>query len=92
MDLCGIFLLYDTTDSKSFDGLHNIIGDLSHLTSPGCEIFLIGCKSDLREQRKISFKEAEDFAIRIGFSLFETRLISFILHIFLRFKGNFSYF
>ncbi|VDK47756.1 unnamed protein product [Anisakis simplex] len=72
VDLCGIFLLYDITDAKSFSELSNIIGDLSHLISPDCEIFLIGCKTDRREDRKVSFKDAEDMSMRIGFSLFET--------------------
>ncbi|KHN72475.1 Ras-related protein Rab-26 [Toxocara canis] len=72
VDLCGIFLLYDITDGKSFTELSNIIGDLSHLISPDCEIFLIGCKADRREDRKVSYKDAEDMSLKIGFSLFET--------------------
>uniref|UniRef100_A0A0M3HPZ6 Ras-related and estrogen-regulated growth inhibitor n=1 Tax=Ascaris lumbricoides TaxID=6252 RepID=A0A0M3HPZ6_ASCLU len=72
VDLRGIFLLYDITDGKSFTELSNIIGDLSHLISPDCEIFLIGCKADRREDRKVSFKDAEDMSLKIGFSLFET--------------------
>lgn len=72
VDLCGIFLLYDITNLQSFNSLGNIIGDLSHLISPDCEIFIVGCKADLKEERKVSYKDAENMSLNIGFSLFET--------------------
>lgn len=72
VDASGVFVLYDITNNVSFNCLSSILGDLSHLVAPDCEVFLVGCKGDLKHLRKVPFDQAEKFSLKVGLSLIET--------------------
>jgi Ras-related protein Rab-5C len=54
-------LVYDITDSESFEALQSWYQELQK-NVPDCIIFLAGNKSDLKDKRKVTNNQANDFA------------------------------
>ena len=68
----GAFIVYDITNRKSFesiDELANLVRKNNSQTSP---IVLIGNKTDLKDERKISLKSGADLAKENGFIFMES--------------------
>ena len=60
----GALLVYDITNTDSFNELIDWLNDLQTLCSPNAYILLIGNKSDLENNRKVSVEQVEQFAQR----------------------------
>ena len=68
----GILVVYDITNKNSFLNVENWIKCAKDELSLDIPILLIGNKSDLEDERKISYKEGEDLAKKYGINFFET--------------------
>ena len=60
----GALLVYDITNEDSFTELVDWLNDLQSLCSPNAYILLIGNKSDLEKNRKVSTEQVDQFAQR----------------------------
>ena len=60
----GVLLVYDITDRNSFEKLEFWLNDLRENADniDNLFIYLIGNKNDLEDKRKVSFKEANEYA------------------------------
>ncbi|EAX88045.1 small GTP-binding protein, putative [Trichomonas vaginalis G3] len=58
----GVLLVYDITSLDSFDELMQWLNDIQTLCSPNSYVLLVGNKSDLESQRKVSPNQVEQFA------------------------------
>lgn len=70
----GIILVFDVTNRESFQAIPNYINYVE--TSPYfhpilTKFFLVGNKRDQRKKRKVSYKEAFEFAQALGIQYFE---------------------
>ena len=61
----GAFIAYDITDRASYLSISNWITDVTE-HNPDCKIMLVGCKSDLEENRRITTQEAMIYAQQNG--------------------------
>ena len=68
----GIFLIYDITNEKSFEKLQYWLNECKKESNKNVSIFLIGNKSDLESERRVTKAEAKIFADKNGLSLLET--------------------
>ncbi|ELP85090.1 RAB, putative [Entamoeba invadens IP1] len=57
----GALVVFDVTDTKSFDSLKRWFNELKNV-SPKCEVLLVGNKIDLDTERQITTQMAESFA------------------------------
>ena len=78
-DICGVLLVYDITNRRSFNNLeywlseiikHNICKDHKH------PILLIGNKQDLESKRSVDYQEGFTFATRHGLFFVETNALN----------------
>ncbi|KAK6766107.1 hypothetical protein RB195_025800 [Necator americanus] len=76
MDVNGVLLVYDTTNVKTFQELCDTLPTLQRMIAPNVDIFLVGTKADLNDQRMVSFDDAEKKSQELGFSLFETSAVT----------------
>ena len=59
----GILLVFDITDKNSFDNLNFWLDELEkNCNLNNLYIFLVGNKTDLKKERKVSYDEAKNFA------------------------------
>lgn len=68
----GILVLYDTTSRESFENLQNWLDRIYSDAGESVIRIMIGTKSDLVDQRKVSTDEAEHFAKERGIIFLET--------------------
>ncbi|KAF0972791.1 hypothetical protein FDP41_009040 [Naegleria fowleri] len=68
----GALMVYDITRRNTFHHLASWLTDARNLTNPHTIIVLIGNKSDLEDQRQVSFEEASRFAKENGLVYVET--------------------
>ncbi|KAL7715376.1 Ras-related protein Rab-14 [Entamoeba marina] len=69
------YLVFDVTNKQSFDNIDRWLTQSKSLTDPSlCPIsyVLIGNKSDLSDQRQVSYEEADNYAKQHEFSYIET--------------------
>ncbi len=71
----GLVLIYDTTDSKSFNWIIEWIDKLKIDNIPNMEIILLGNKIDL-EGRQINKSNAQDIADKYNIKLLETSALT----------------
>ncbi len=71
----GLILIYDTTDSKSFDWIIEWIDKLKIDNKPNMEIILLGNKIDL-DGRQINKSHAEEIAEKYNIKLLETSALT----------------
>ena len=78
-DICGVLLVYDVTNRRSFNNLdywlseirkHNVCKDHKH------PILLIGTKEDLEDRRRVDTSEGMSFATRNGLFFVETNALN----------------
>ncbi|XP_074642522.1 ras-related protein Rab-5A-like [Tubulanus polymorphus] len=65
-------IVYDITDRKSFQKAKEWVREVQRLANPDIIIALAGNKSDLKEQRVVSYEEAKQYASGHGFIFLET--------------------
>jgi len=68
----GALLVYDISRRATFNHLTSWLTDARNLTTPNTVIMLIGNKSDLDDQRDVTFEEASAFAEENGLIFLET--------------------
>uniref|UniRef100_A0A0K0EUG8 Ras-related protein Rab-14 n=2 Tax=Strongyloides TaxID=6247 RepID=A0A0K0EUG8_STRVS len=67
----GAIMVYDVTRRTTFNHLSSWLQDARNLTNPNTVIFLIGNKSDLDEQREVTFDEGKQFSEENGLTFLE---------------------
>ncbi|HEY0087198.1 MAG TPA: Rab family GTPase [Candidatus Lokiarchaeia archaeon] len=72
----GIFLVFDLTNPSTFHNIMNWYADIKKEIEVSNNGILIGNKSDLSEERKISYDSASRLASAINFDYFETSALS----------------
>ncbi len=70
----GIVVVYDITDRESFDSMTYWISEVDCLREDKPPIIILGNKSDLEDQRDISYKEGKEFADSFGAFFTETTI------------------
>lgn len=68
----GAFLVYDVTDSNSFDDLHVWLKEIRDHAEEDCRVMLCGNKCDLVDQRRVTEREGRAFARSNGLAFIET--------------------
>ncbi|UJR13609.1 hypothetical protein I4U23_000622 [Adineta vaga] len=68
----GALLVYDIANRESYNTVANWLEDARALASPNIVIILCGNKTDLEEQRQVTFAEASRFAEDNGLMFLET--------------------
>jgi len=62
-DVHGVFIIFDTTDRRSFQSLDSWIEQLERNSNEEAILYLIGSKIDLTTERAVTFDEAREYAI-----------------------------
>ncbi|KAK6032881.1 Ras family protein [Ostertagia ostertagi] len=75
-DVNGLILVYDITNTDTFDEIDDVLRALQKMVAPDVDICIAGTKADLVESRMISYEAAEKKSIEHGFSLFETSAVT----------------
>ena len=65
-------VVYDITSKTSFENIQSWIEDCKKLSPKSIFMVLIGNKIDLEDQRKVTYEEGRDCAIKYGMLFFET--------------------
>ena len=65
-------VVYDITKRSTFDNVKNWVEDCKKQTPKSVFLVLIGNKSDLENERKISYEEGENLAVKFNMLFFET--------------------
>ena len=65
-------MVYDITDRQSFQDVENWLGEVRQHASPNIVKILVGNKSDLKDQRQVSYQEGKEFADSLGMQFLET--------------------
>jgi len=68
----GICVVYDVTDKDSFNNVKQWLQEIDRYATEGVCKLLIGNKADLKDNRAVDIKEAEDFANNLGIPHLET--------------------
>ena len=71
-DSAAAIVCYDITSKASFDSVEKWIADARELRSDDCLLFLVGNKSDLEQQRQVSFEQGQTYAKEKGIHFLET--------------------
>ena len=81
----GIILVYDVTNEKTFANISNWLRNIDENAKEDVEKILVGNKTDLESQRRISTEKGQNMAIEYGLKLIETSAkvgkLSNIMHI-----------
>ena len=64
------FMVYAINNKESFEHLDNWLKEVKYTNNPDTKIFLIGNKSDLNNERKITYEEGKKYAENFEFSYF----------------------
>ena len=64
------FMVYSIDNKESFDHIDNWLKEIKYTNNPDTKIFLIGNKTDLDNERKVSFEEGKIYANNYEFSAF----------------------
>jgi small GTP-binding protein len=70
-DAAGFMIIYDVTDRSSFECLPMWV-DYIKTTPDRARLVIVGNKSDLHDQRQVSFEEGKAFADTAGVPFIET--------------------
>ena len=68
----GIILIYDITDTKTFEGVKNWIEQIRDEVTREVLIYLVGNKIDKKEERKVSSEEGKKLADSYGVPFYES--------------------
>jgi Ras-related protein Rab-1A len=65
-------IVYDVTDPDSFNNLNTWLIEIEKNASKNVYKILVGNKSDLTSQRKVSYEQGKEFADTYGMKFIET--------------------
>ena len=68
----GIMMVYDITDLESFQNLNSWLIEIEKNASKNVYKILVGNKSDMDKDRKVTFEQGKEFASQYGMLFFET--------------------
>jgi len=68
----GIILVYDITDSQSYDKINHYLEEIGKFADPSVDILLIGNKIDLESERVVDTSKAKTFADEHNILFMET--------------------
>jgi len=68
----GFLVSYDITEQQSFQNIPNYLEKIKEFSEPSAVVSLVGTKSDLVAQRKVSEEEGQELAKRYNIQFFET--------------------
>jgi len=68
----GIIIVYDVTDSESFDSVKNWLAEIDKNATRGVQKLLVGNKSDLAPKKAVDYNTAKEFADEMGMPMLET--------------------
>ena len=68
----GIMLVYDITDLESFQNLNLWLIEIEKNANKNVNKILVGNKSDLECERKVSLEQGKEFAFQHGMKFYET--------------------
>ena len=68
----GVIVSYAITDEKSFQCVNKWMDQIHKLAPPDVRVILVGNKSDLESERKVSFEDGQVMAQKYGIKFFET--------------------
>eukprot|EP01102_Stenamoeba_stenopodia_P004393 TRINITY_DN14701_c0_g1_i1.p1 TRINITY_DN14701_c0_g1~~TRINITY_DN14701_c0_g1_i1.p1 ORF type:complete len:222 (-),score=53.64 TRINITY_DN14701_c0_g1_i1:73-738(-) len=68
----GVMMVYDITDTKSFENINHWLKNVRENAPPSAIKILVGNKSDLNDQREVSFANGEALAREAGIKFLET--------------------
>ncbi|KAH0795799.1 ras-related protein RABB1c [Histomonas meleagridis] len=72
---CAI-IVFDITDTTSFDKIDDWIQDIRSMSPANCHIVIVGNKIDLADQRTVETEKARSFAENEGIPYYETSALS----------------
>ena len=72
----GFVLTYDISNRPSFDHVIGWMRDIKTRAPPDCDIVLCGNKSDLDNDRAVTFDEGKQLAEEYGVEFFETSALT----------------
>lgn len=72
----GFVLTYDISNRPSFDHVIGWMRDIKTRAPPDCDIVLCGNKSDLDNDRVVTFEEGKQLADEYGVQFFETSALT----------------
>ncbi|AOA64248.1 Rab family GTPase [Komagataella phaffii CBS 7435] len=67
----GIILVYDVTDERSFNSVHNWYQTLNQHANEDAQLFLVGNKCDDEESRQVTKEQGEQLASELGVPFLE---------------------
>lgn len=67
----GIVLIYDVTDSRTFDNVENWFQTVTQHANEDAQIFLVGNKSDDEESRQVSKEQGQELASKLNIPFLE---------------------
>ena len=68
----GIMMVYDITDLETFENLNSWLNEIAKNASENVYKILVGNKCDMEKDRKVTFKQGEEFAKEHKMFFFET--------------------
>ena len=71
----GCLLIYDVTNIKSFDNIKSSYENIKKMCGEEIIIVLVGNKSDLKDQRKVSFEQGKELAAQLNVNFVETSVL-----------------
>ncbi|CAF0969722.1 unnamed protein product [Adineta steineri] len=90
----GIFILYDSTNRKSFQNLNKWLHEINNHGAKHVTKLIIRNKCDLARQKAVGFHEAREYGIQSNISMFEvspqdrTNVKSALEHMILKIRSN----
>ncbi|KAK7684174.1 GTP-binding protein [Cerrena zonata] len=67
----GIVLIYDVTDSRTFENVENWYQTVTQHANEDAQIFLVGNKSDDEESRQVSKEQGQELASKLNIPFLE---------------------
>ena len=65
-------MVYDITDAESFNNLNSWLIEIEKNASKNVYKILVGNKSDLESERKVTYEQGKEFATQYGMKFIET--------------------
>ena len=69
-----VIIFYDITQLETFEHVRRWYQEIKEHANSKVQVLLIGNKSDLYENRQVSFEAAEELANQLGISVFEVNI------------------